>query len=154
MDNPLVWTIFSVMGWAAIWALEMLEYVWRSLLQQAQLLHTSFVQRRGRPCASRFILSIPIRAESNRWWRSVVCQTTDTIRSCHIGIRMRFSAVKSRFDRFQRYWVTKILKNSGTGDSVASIHLLQVWIFLDTSLSEFEAQIWISERSSLQRSIL
>ena len=37
----LVW--WAALGWAALWALEMLEYVWRSLLQQAQLFYIQLI---------------------------------------------------------------------------------------------------------------
>lgn len=102
-----LWAIFGLMGWAKFWALEMLEYMWtccKSKYFIFSLLNITLVYHRGRPRASRFILSVPRRAESDRRWRSVVCQTTETIRSCHIGIRIRFSDLKSQSNWFRRRW--------------------------------------------------
>ena len=133
-----LWAIFSLMGWAKFWALQMFEYMWTLLKSNYfifSLLHITLVQHRGRPWAFRFILSVPrhahkvIGGEDPSFVRPPRQSDLATLAFGSDSLPSNLSPIG-----FDGADLPKILKNSGTGDSVASIYPLQVWILFDISL--------------------
>ena len=126
------------MGWAKFWVLEMLEYMWtccKSNYFIFSLLHITLVQHRGRPWAFRFILSVPIHAQ-----KAIDDEDPSFFRPLRqfdlATLAFRSNSLSSNLCPigFDDAYLPKILKNLGTGDSIASIYPFQVWILFDISL--------------------
>ena len=126
------------MGWAQFWVLEMLEYMWTCCKSNCfifSLLHITLVQHRGWPWAFRFILSVPIHAQ-----KAIDDEDPSFLRPPRqfdfATLAFRSNSLSSNLCPigFDGAYLPKILKNPDTGDFIASIYPLQVWILFDISL--------------------